>query len=38
MFYRRLGYTILCVLPEANGFGRHDILMAKRIQPGRTER
>lgn len=30
-FYQRLGYAVVGVLPDANGFGRHDILMAKRI-------
>lgn len=30
-FYRRLGYTVVGVLPDANGNGKHDILMAKRI-------
>ena len=31
VFYRRLGYTVVGVLPDVNGIGRHDILMAKRI-------
>jgi aminoglycoside 6'-N-acetyltransferase I len=30
-FYRRLGYTVVGVLPDVDGIGRHDILMAKRI-------
>ena len=30
-FYERLGFTIVGVVPEANGPGRPDILMAKRI-------
>jgi len=30
-FYRRLGYTVVGVLPDVGGFGKHDILMAKRI-------
>ena len=30
-FYRRLGYVLIGVLPDVNGPGRHDILMAKRI-------
>jgi aminoglycoside 6'-N-acetyltransferase I len=30
-FYRRLGYVLVGVLPDVNGPGRHDILMAKRI-------
>ena len=33
VFYRRLGYTVVGVLPDVDGFGKHDILMAKRIQP-----
>jgi len=31
MFYRRLGYEVVGMLPDVNGFGRPDILMAKRI-------
>ena len=30
-FYRRLGYALVGVLPDVDGPGRHDILMAKRI-------
>jgi aminoglycoside 6'-N-acetyltransferase I len=30
-FYQRLGYTIIGVMPDANGIGKPDILMAKRI-------
>ena len=30
-FYRRLGFEVVGILPDANGFGRPDILMAKRI-------
>src|SRR5262245_28643606 len=33
VFYRRLGYTVVGVLPDVNGLGKHDILMAKRIRP-----
>ena len=32
-FYQRLGFTVVGVLPDANGFGKPDILMAKRIAP-----
>ena len=32
-FYQKQGYTIVGVLPDANGFGRPDIFMAKRIGP-----
>lgn len=30
-FYQKLGYTIIGVVPDANGIGRPDILMAKRV-------
>jgi aminoglycoside 6'-N-acetyltransferase I len=30
-FYRRLGFTIVGVLPDANGPGKPDILVAKRV-------
>lgn len=30
-FYQRLGYAIVGVIPDANGPGRPDILMAKRV-------
>lgn len=30
-FYQKMGYTIVGVIPDANGFGRPDILMAKRV-------
>lgn len=30
-FYQGLGYAVTGVLPDANGPGRHDILMAKRL-------
>jgi len=33
MFYRRLGYTVVGGIPDYGGFGKHDILMAKRIRP-----
>jgi aminoglycoside 6'-N-acetyltransferase I len=31
-FYQKLGYSVVGVLPDANGFGRPDIFMAKRIE------
>ncbi|MGQ0601546.1 MAG: GNAT family N-acetyltransferase [Anaerolineales bacterium] len=30
-FYQKLGYSIVGVVPDANGWGKPDILMAKRI-------
>jgi aminoglycoside 6'-N-acetyltransferase I len=30
-FYQKLGYTIIGVVPDANGPGKPDILMAKRV-------
>jgi len=30
-FYRKHGYTVVGMLPDVNGFGKPDILMAKRI-------
>lgn len=32
VFYQKLGYVIVGVIPDANGFGKPDILMAKRIK------
>lgn len=31
-FYLDVGYHIVGVIPDFSGFGRHDILMAKRIK------
>ena len=30
-FYERLGFVVVGVLPDANGLGKPDILMAKRV-------
>jgi aminoglycoside 6'-N-acetyltransferase I len=30
-FYQRVGFSLIGVMPDANGFGRPDILMAKRV-------
>ncbi len=37
-FYRKLGYAVVGVLPDVNGPGRPDILMAKRIRPAAPAR
>ena len=30
-FYQRLGYVIVGIIPDANGYGKPDIIMAKRV-------
>lgn len=32
-FYEKVGFSIVGVLPDANGFGKPDIFMAKRVAP-----
>lgn len=32
-FYRTLGFTVVGVMPDANGFGKPNIFMTKRVRP-----
>jgi aminoglycoside 6'-N-acetyltransferase I len=36
-FYRRLGFEVVGLIPDANGPGKPDVLMAKRVAGGGTE-
>jgi hypothetical protein len=33
-FYQKQGYVIVGAIPDVNGFGKPDILMAKRVDRG----
>lgn len=35
-FYQKVGFEIVGILPDANGFGKPDILMAKRVANAET--
>lgn len=35
-FYEKLGYVITGIVPDANGLGKPDILMSKRVAKGRS--
>jgi aminoglycoside 6'-N-acetyltransferase I len=37
-FYQKMGYIITGVVPDANGIGKPDINMSKRVPSGKTER
>lgn len=32
LFFQAMGYSVVGVIPDASGLGKHDILMAKRIR------
>ncbi len=36
-FFEKMGFLVVGVIPDASGFGKHDILLATRVQSRRTE-
>ncbi len=37
-FYLKNGFSIVGAVPDANGYGKPDIIMAKRVPPGENKR